>query len=60
MATVVAMATLRKGWDIGYKAKAVEWLSELPFLPVTYRRVCCCQIKVAGPDEHRFHIRLKN
>lgn len=38
MATVVAMATLRKGWDIGYKAEVVEWLSELPFLPVTYGR----------------------
>lgn len=46
MATVVAMATLRKVWDIGYKAEVVEWLSGLPFLPATYERVCCCQIKV--------------
>lgn len=36
MATVVAMATLRKGWDIGYKAEVVEWLLELSFLPATY------------------------
>lgn len=45
MATVVAMATLRKVWGIGYKAEVVEWLSELLFLPVTYGRGCCCQIK---------------